>query len=427
MTTQTECLYGGAAGGGKTDAMLMSALQFVHVPGYSAIVFRRTYPQLRAADGMIRRSKSWIGKKADWNKGESVWTFPTGRGPALAWKDPAYLAFSHLQHEDDVENHQGAAYHFVGWEELTQFHLSQYRYLFSRNRRPTAGPLSDIPMRFRATANPGGIGHEWVAERWGLTSVPPKPPKGRIFIPARLEDNPHIDREDYLKKLVELDPITYKQLRDGDWRIRHAGNVFRRSWFTILDFEELPDDVRRLAVGGIRYWDFAATEKKRTNNPDFTAGAKGVEVDGILYILDMRRGQWPPEHAEVEVAQTAEEDGRRVHVWLEEEPGSSGKMVTSHYQRNVLRDYIVDGDRPTGPKRERWKPLVARAAPRGGRDKGRVFLVRGPWNKAFLDEVATVTWEIDESIKDDQVDAASALLAKLTAGDASWLRRMLKR
>ncbi len=415
LTTQQEVFYGGAAGGGKSDAMLMAALQFVHVPGYSAVIFRRTYPQLSEGDGLIPRSKEWLaGTGASWNKTESRWTFPSG----------ATLTFRHLQHEDDVYNHQGAAYQFVGFEELTQFTEKQYRYLFSRARKPITGPLSKVPIRVRATANPGGVGHEWVRDRFGLTQVPPKPPKGRIVILAKLEDNPHLDQEDYDRKLAELDPITYKQLRDGDWSIRHAGNVFRKSWFTILDEDELPSVVRDAARRASRYWDFAATPKRPTNNPDWTAGVKGVFVDEVLYLLDVRRGQWAAEDLEIEIVQVADEDGRRIHIWIEEEPGASGKIVTAAYQK-ALKRHIVDGDRPSGAKRERWKPLVARAAPRGGRAKGRVVLLRASWNQAFLDEAQTVTWEIDESIKDDQIDATAGLLAKLIGGDTDWLRRMM--
>ena len=104
-----EVFYGGAAGGGKSDWLLMEALQYVHIPGYSAILFRRTSPQLHAAGGLIPRSQEWLGgTDADWSAQHSRWTFPSG----------STLAFGHMQYERDKYSHQGPEYQFVGFDEL---------------------------------------------------------------------------------------------------------------------------------------------------------------------------------------------------------------------------------------------------------------------------------------------------------------------
>jgi phage terminase large subunit len=197
-----EVMYGGAAGGGKSDAMLMAAAQYVRDPGYNALILRRTYPQLSQAGGLIPRSLEWWSNSgARWNGTDKTWTFPSG----------ATIAFGHLQHENTKYDYQSGEYAFIGFEELTQFSLTQYLYLFSRRRR-----LCDagFPVRVRSTTNPGGIGHAWVKARF-IDSIDPE----RGFIPALLEDNPYLDVDEYAAALENLDPVTREQLRRGDWQV----------------------------------------------------------------------------------------------------------------------------------------------------------------------------------------------------------------
>lgn len=196
-----EALYGGAAGGGKSDALLMGALQHVHVPGYAALILRRTFRDLNQADAIMARSHAWLGGRDDvtWNDRDKRWTFPSG----------ATLTFGYLDTDKDKYQYQGAALQYVGWDELTQFPEQPYRYLFSRLRR-LAGV--DVPLRVRAATNPGGIGHEWVRRRFIETADPSRP-----FIPALLSDNPSIDQAAYLESLAELDATTRAQLERGVW------------------------------------------------------------------------------------------------------------------------------------------------------------------------------------------------------------------
>lgn len=204
-STKREVLYGGAAGGGKSDALLMAALRYVHVPGYAAIIFRRTYPMLAAADGLIERSHEWLqGTDARWIANEHKWRWPNG----------ATLTLSHMQYDDDRYNHQGAAYQFIGWDELTQFSEKQYTYLFSRCRRPVEGPLAAVPLRIYSASNPGGFGHVWVKRRFINVAH-----KDREFIPARLADNPSLDAKTYVENLGELDRVTMMQLLSGNWDV----------------------------------------------------------------------------------------------------------------------------------------------------------------------------------------------------------------
>lgn len=163
-----EALYGGAAGGGKTDAALMSAAQFLCVPGYNAICFRQTYGQLSQDGGLIERSMEWWSEYANYNQGEHRWTFPSG----------ASLTFGSLQYERDKHKYQGAEYHFIYFDELTNFPTpAAYTYLFSRLRKPAESSgltrcpqcglsLADVPLRMRAGTNPGGVGGGWVFDRF---------------------------------------------------------------------------------------------------------------------------------------------------------------------------------------------------------------------------------------------------------------------
>lgn len=201
-----EALYGGAAGGGKSDALLMAALQYVHVPGYAALLLRRTYADLALPEAIMDRASDWLSPTdARWNGQDKRWTFPSG----------ASLTFGYLDTDKDRYRYSSAAFQFIGFDELTQFPEPWYRFLFSRLRRSKA---SDVPLRVRGATNPGNIGHEWVRRRF-LTN-PGSPP----FIAAKIFDNPSLDAASYLESLSELDPVTLQQLRDGIW-VRDSGGL----------------------------------------------------------------------------------------------------------------------------------------------------------------------------------------------------------
>lgn len=155
-----EALYGGAAGGGKSDALLMAALMYADVPGYSALLLRRTFPDLAQKGALMDRAASWLGgTAAKWNERDKRYTFPSG----------AALTFGYLDAEKDKYRYQGAEFQFVGFDETTQFEDTKYKYLLSRLRRLETSP---IPLRQRGATNPGGLGHEWVYERFVVGDKP---------------------------------------------------------------------------------------------------------------------------------------------------------------------------------------------------------------------------------------------------------------
>jgi len=215
-----EAFYGGAAGGGKSDALLMAALQYVETPDYSAILFRKTFSDLKLGGALIDRSMQWLlGTRARWDGSQHVWHFPSG----------AQIAFGYLDSEMDFYRYQGAEFQYIGFDELTQHQEENYLYLFSRLRRLEG---SDIPLRMRGASNPGGLGHQWVQKRYAIKQV------GNIYrgtnpkrphIPAFLSDNPYLEQESYRESLQELDPITREQLLRGDWGVA-ADARFRKKW-----------------------------------------------------------------------------------------------------------------------------------------------------------------------------------------------------
>ena len=375
MSPQLEVLFGGAAGGGKTDGLLMSALQFVGIPGYNAILFRRTLQDHKLPEGLIPRSMEWLSDKgAKWNGSDYKWTFPSG----------ATLTFGYLETEQDKYRYQSSAVQFLGWDELTQFQESQYTYLMSRLRR-----LANVhvPLRVRAATNPGGIGHEWVKQRFIVEGQK----YNRAFIPALLEDNPHIDRVTYEKSLQSLDHATFLQLRHGDWEVRSDVGKFRREWFTIVD--GYPAEAKK-----VRFWDLASTLPKKGTDPDWTAGALLAEKDGVYYIVDIQRRRGTPQQIEQLIRMTAEMDGPSVDICMEEEPGSSGVAMIDHYAREVLKGKTFRGIRTTGDKEIRANPVSSAA------EAGNVKLVRGTWINDFLDEAEI----FPRGSHDDQVDAVAA-------------------
>ena len=276
------------------------------------------------------------------------------------------------------------------FDEATQFQEDDYRYLFSRLRRLEG---SNVPLRMRAASNPGNIGHDWVKRRF----LEEGRQYGRVFIPARLDDNPYLDRAEYVRALSELDPVTRAQLLDGDWTARAGGSLFLREWFPIVD--DWPRQARRL-----RYWDLAATAPGSGADPDYTVGLCLALDGGIWYCVDMKRRQARPAAIEALVCQTAELDGKAVAVRMEQEPGASGVNTIDHYHRRVLSGYDFQGVRSTGSKIERARPVSSAA------EAGNVRLVRGPWIGDFLDELEAFPL----GPHDDAVDALSGAMASLS-------------
>jgi predicted phage terminase large subunit-like protein len=380
-TNTLEALFGGAAGGGKSSALLMSALQYVDVPGYSAILFRRTFADLSLPGALMDRFRSWMANYDDvhWNANSYVATFPSG----------ARISFGYLNNTNDYLRYKGSEFQFIGMDEVTEIRESDYRYLFSRLRRPNSGELAKVPLRMRAASNPAP---NWVRQRFiveGETT-------NRIFVPSLLTDNPGIDADSYRQALASLDPIERRRLEEGDWWATTLGSLFDRTSFVIIDPHEVPIVTPQARV--VRFWDLAATEPNHSNpDPDWTVGTLMLFDQGVAYILDVKRARVKGDKVEQLIAQTANEDGVAVQIRMEQEPGSSGKALVDQYARYILAGYDFGGIRATGDKITRARPFAAAVA------NGNVRIVRNSWLSDWLDELSSFPEACNH---DDQVDSA---------------------
>ncbi len=271
-----EALYGGAAGGGKSDALLMSALQYVDVPGYSAILFRRTFTDLKLSGAIMDRAHEWLaGTAAVWKDRDKRWEFPSG----------ATLGFGYMDGPRDHHRYQSAEYQFIAFDELTQFEERQYTYMFSRIRRTSE---IDVPLRMRAATNPGGIGHEWVGNRF---NIPEKADigriyehEGRVFVPARIDDNPSLDSDEYTRSLAELDSVTRQQLEHGDW-IRDTSGLVYRSWLTPRNTTSVLPPLRQ-----DERWSYVLAADFGVTDPTAFVVLAFAENEPVVYVL--RSEQW---------------------------------------------------------------------------------------------------------------------------------------
>jgi len=291
--------------------------------------------------------------------------------------------------DNDRFQYQSAAFQYVGWDELTQFNEVQYRYMFSRLRRLKG---SNIPGRVRSASNPGGVGHDWVRQRF----IAPHDDVDRVFIPAKLSDNPHLDADDYVESLGHLDAVTLAQYLDGNWDVLPEGDRFKREWF------DAPLQARpSFLTQWVRYWDKAGTQ----DGGDYTAGVLMGRGGGLFYVLDVVRGQWSPAQRNAVIRQTTQQDAAvcpRYVVWQEQEGGSGGKE-SALATITDLAGYDVHAETVTGSKVVRANPFAAQA------EVGNVKLIAGAWNAAYLDELCA----FPDGPHDDQVDASSGAFAKL--------------
>lgn len=401
-------IFGGQAGGGKSFILLVDPLRYSSHKKFGAVIFRRTYPEIMNEGGLWDEALGIypsIGAKSTENP--PTCTFPNG----------ATISFAHMQHEKDKYSWQGAQIPYIGIDEVTHFTESQFWYIVSRNRN-----AHGIPSLLRATCNPDpdsfvrGLIDWWIDEdgyaipersgviryflridnvlQWDDTrqalherysndafdEMGNSQVKSFTFIHSKLSDNAILMRNDpgYRANLRNLPYVERMRLEQGNWNVRPApGLYFKSHYFEIVEPENVPH-LTKVARG----WDLAASEidpkKGVTNEPAATVGVKmGTDGKGTHYVMDMKYERFSPNKVELMIKNTATQDGRNTIIRIPQDPGQAGKSQVAYYSK-ILDGYNMRARTMSGDKVTRAGPLSSAA------EHGRIKLVRGPWNDAFI-------------------------------------------
>jgi phage terminase large subunit-like protein len=395
-----QALYGGAAGGGKSDALLMAAAQYAWQHGeFAASVFRRTYTDLAEPGAIMDRAIDWWhgAPGVHWDGTSKVFRFESG----------AKVSFNYLKNPTDHLRYQGAEFQLTCWDELTQWpDKRQYEYVgLSRVRKGADNP---VPLRTLSATNPGGPGHVWVMRKFvggvdpvtGEELVPEYP-----YIPAYIQDNIHLNQQQYMESLMLLHPTTRDQLLRGDWRAREPGDYFRAEWFGGLlsydtDLWASKDCIR------IRWWDLAASEK---DDAAFTAGVRMARHrNGGRAIEHCRAFRATPGKRDDLIVQTAQGDGHGVYVGLELEGGSGGPaQVEALAKRLRALGFRVVWARPKAELTDAegktmTRQPVAQKGKEGRADPVASCLERGYQRRAECPDTGGPWWGLDEHLPLDE-------------------------
>jgi predicted phage terminase large subunit-like protein len=269
MLPHDEALYGGALGGGKSDALLMAALQHVHIPGYSALLIRKTITDLEQKGALLDRMMTWMQpwlakKEVRYKARNHQFIFPTFDASGQRSLD-AVIQFGYIGQSNAFTRYQGIEIQFCGVDECTQHVENDINYLHTRLRKcvcpihgkdeKTGNPIYEkdceqcewarsVPIRFRMTCNPDGIGFAHIKRRYKIhadktqdqveqTGVEAKWIGGvpdRPFLPASYKDNPFLDDKDYERRMQkQLAPDMYEALMNGSWGVL-ANARFKKRW-----------------------------------------------------------------------------------------------------------------------------------------------------------------------------------------------------
>ena len=428
-------VFGGSAGSGKTWAMLLEPLKYRKVPDFHAVIFRRTYPQIRSAGGMwTDADKLYRLFGATPKESTLEWTFPSG----------AKIKFAHMQREEDKHAWDGSQIPYIAFDQLESFTYPQFSYMLSRNRS-----MCDVVPHIRATCNPEAdhwlrdfmdwwIGDDgfprydrsgvlrwfvmqddipdWADTKQELIDKHGKgtAPTSFTFIPGLITDNQILMKRnpEYYAKLQGLSKVDRGRLLHGNWNIKEsAGEYFKREYFEVVD---------AAPAGGrmMRYWDRAATKAQQGKEAkaSWTVGMLlQHHTSGLWYIRDVIRFQGSPHDVETAIVNTASQDGREIEIGIEGDPGQAGKAEANIHVKNLagykVKTYFVHES-----KGVRAKPVSAQA------EAGNIKVIRAAWNEAFFREV--VNFDGTSNCQADQVDTLSGGFFMLTeakrAGVFNW-------
>lgn len=436
-TPANVCIYGGAAGGGKSFGLLMSALRYKNVPGFGCTIFRRNFNQIFSQGGLWDESmKIYQGiRGADPKFARGQWWFRNQNGDIVS-----KVTFAHIERDEDVHKWQGSQICEIGFDELTHFSEKTFFYMLSRNRS-TCG----VEPFIRATCNPDA--DSWVAKfiewwidpdtgypipersgklrwfvrrdeilywantkqelwkRFGLKTPEEKAePRSVTFIMSKLEDNQELLKVNpgYMANLKAMSVIERERLLHGNWKIKAAaGLFFKRSQVgDYLSF--VPDDV----IEWVRCWDLAATEKAENGDPAFTSGVlMGKRKNGRYIVADVVNKQMSASDVRQTIKHTAQQDiakYKRVKIRLPKDPGQAGKEQAESYIK-FLAGFNVVTVAETGSKEARAEPMAAQW------QAGNFDVLTGAWNEEYLQQLENFP---DSKFK-DMVDASANAFTEL--------------
>lgn len=270
-SSEREVLYGGAAGGGKSYAMLADPLRYITHPQFSGLLLRHTTEELRELVWKSQELYPKIIPGIKWSERKFQWEVPNG----------GRLWMSYLDRDEDVLRYQGLSFSWIGFDELTQW-STPFAWNYMRSRLRTAA--SDLPVYMRASTNPGNRGHAWVKKMFIDPSPPNQSfwatdidtgdvmtyPEGhsrsgqplfkRRFIPAKLSDNPYLTKSgDYETMLLSLPEHQRRQLLEGDWDVAEGAAFpeFKRSIHVVEPYS-IPSDWTRFRACDYGYGSFTA-------------------------------------------------------------------------------------------------------------------------------------------------------------------------
>lgn len=417
------CIYGGAAGGGKTFALLLECLRHIDKKHFEAVIFRQSRPQIMSAGGLYATSQEiypYLGATSVLTP-DVQWRFPSG----------AKVTFAHMFYEKEKYNWQGSQIPLLMFDELVHFTESQFFYMFSRNRS-TCG----VTPYIRASCNPDG--ESWVARflDWWIdpeTGYADESRCGKLryfvrqnniihwadtrqqlyeefrlyspeeqetvksvsFISAKLTDNRVLMKHDpgYMGALKAMSEFDQEQLLNGNWKIRRsAGHYFKRSKVGQM-FQSNPTDVTRW----VRAWDLAATapgeadeldgmpqalrKSRRDDDSAYTAGVLlGKRRNGRIFVADVINVRENGADVRQLIKTTAISDNTlygNVTVRLPQDPGQAGKDQAQSFVR-MLGGFSVVTSLESGDKVTRAEPFSSQWL------AGNVDVKTAEWNDDYF-------------------------------------------
>ena len=431
-TSADICIYGGAAGGGKTYGLLLDPLRHKNTKKYTAVFFRKNSIQIHAEGGLLDESKSMYASI----KGASMKTSPR---PRWNFKDGGSISFAHIERDDDLPKWQGSQITAIMFDELTHFSERQFFYMLSRNRT-----VCGVKPYVRATCNPDA--DSWVAKfiewwidqdtgypipersgklRWMLrrqdaiywadtreelwerfdlkTDEERAEPKTVTFIASTIYDNKILlDRNpQYLANLKAMATVERERLLNGNWKIKPAALFFKRTQLGSI-LQTVPADVERW----VRAWDLAATSEDEGGDPAYTAGVlMGKRKDGRYVVANVINLRLTAADVRATIKHTAQQDKalyKRVRTRLPQDPGQAGKEQAQSYIK-LLAGFDVCAKPESGSKESRAEPVAAQW------QAGNFDIVAGDWNEAYLSQLESFPM----SKFKDMVDATSSAFSEL--------------